>query len=421
MHNLYDYKKFCVLYVDDEEKSLKYFTRAFQDEFRIFTATNAADGFKLLEEHKDEIGILMTDQRMPGEKGVQLLEKARQLRPRIIRMLATAYSDLEAAVDAVNSGAIYKYVHKPWDVPQLQQTLRRAMEFFMVQRERDQLLREKLSVLHNIMITDRVVSLGLLAAGLGHHIRNSLVAIRTFLDLAPEKLQEEKVDLEELRNPNFWKDFYVHVQRQLQRITELLTDLGLAADGPKARFEDKIKLHELLNEVLPRIQTKANGKVVSVENNISQELPAMLADRQKLSRFFELLLKDEVLNLPDKSTVTFEATEEKTPEGHAVLHLKVRDNGPGLAAESMRSVFDPFFVRADNPQEFGLNLMACFFVVYHHGGKIDVQSTPGAGTTFDVILPLNPGERSLIQNDKEFLPQMLANEALWEKLLAGVS
>ena len=91
MQSFYDYKRFAVLYVDDEEKSLKYFTRAFQDQFRILTAANAQDGLKLLEEHKDDIGLLMTDQRMPGEKGVWLLEKARQLRPRIIRILATAY------------------------------------------------------------------------------------------------------------------------------------------------------------------------------------------------------------------------------------------------------------------------------------------------------------------------------------------
>src|SRR5512137_239862 len=90
MQSLYDYKKFIVLYVDDEEKSLKYFARAFADQFRILTAPNAQDGLRLLEEHKDDIGLLMTDQRMPGEKGVWLVEKARQLRPRIIRILATA-------------------------------------------------------------------------------------------------------------------------------------------------------------------------------------------------------------------------------------------------------------------------------------------------------------------------------------------
>jgi len=86
MDHLYDYRKFPILYVDDEELSLKYFTLAFGDQFRVLTATNAQEGLKLLEEHRDEIGLLMTDQRMPGEQGVWLLERARQLRPRIIRI-----------------------------------------------------------------------------------------------------------------------------------------------------------------------------------------------------------------------------------------------------------------------------------------------------------------------------------------------
>src|SRR6185436_5382524 len=230
MQSFYDYKKFAILYVDDEEKSLKYSARAFEDQFRIFTANNAQDGFKLLEQHADDIGLLMTDQRMPGEKGVWLLEKARQLRPRIIRMLATAYSDMDAAVAAVNSGAIYKYISKPWDPPQLETTLKRGLEFFIVQRERDQLLKEKMSVLHNMMIADRIVSLGLLAAGLSHHIRNSLVAVKTFLDLAPAKLREETLDPDGLRNPGFWKDYYQNVQGQIERINGMLKDLWSASE-----------------------------------------------------------------------------------------------------------------------------------------------------------------------------------------------
>ena len=205
MENKYDYKRFAILYVDDEEKSLTSFTRAYGDDFSVFTATNAQDGLKLLEQHADEIGLLMTDQRMPAEKGVWLLERSRQFRPRILRMLVTAYADMDAAIAAVNSGAIYKYITKPWDPPQLALTLRQGLEFFMVQAERDQLLREKMSVLRNMMIADRIVSLGLLAAGLSHHIRNSLVAVKTFLDLAPGKMAEEKKDAAGLRNPDFWK------------------------------------------------------------------------------------------------------------------------------------------------------------------------------------------------------------------------
>src|SRR5258706_4969077 len=126
MPNFYDYKKYAILYVDDEEKSLKYFVRAFEDQFRIFTAANAQDGFKLLEEHQDEIGLLMTDQRMPGEKCVWLLEKARQIRPKIIRILATAYADMDAAIAAVNTGAIFKSCPEPSDPPQLATTLQRG-------------------------------------------------------------------------------------------------------------------------------------------------------------------------------------------------------------------------------------------------------------------------------------------------------
>ena len=115
MENSFDYKKYAIVYVDDEEMSLKYFSRAFGETYRIFTATNARDGLKIIQERGDEIGILMTDQRMPGEKGVWLLEQTRKLQPQILRILITAFTDMDAAIAAINSGSIYKYVSKPWD------------------------------------------------------------------------------------------------------------------------------------------------------------------------------------------------------------------------------------------------------------------------------------------------------------------
>src|SRR2546423_3022381 len=292
MENLYDYKKFTILYVDDEEKSLKYFARAFEDQFKILTASNAQDGLKLLEAHKNEIGLLMTDQRMPGEKGVWLLEKARQLQPRIIRMLATAYADMDAAIAAVNTGAIYKYVTKPWDPPQLETTLKRGLEFFIVQRERDQLLKEKMSVLHNMMIADRIVSLGLLAAGLSHHIRNSLVAVKTFLDLAPNKLREENLDLAGLRNPDFWKEYYQNVQGQIEKINNMLKDLWVASETPAFSFKDEVKLADAVAGVLEKMKDNLGVKNISVQTTIPDSLPVLTVDGPKFHRLLELLFKD---------------------------------------------------------------------------------------------------------------------------------
>src|SRR5258708_6004562 len=298
MDHLYDYKKFSVLYVDDEDKSLKYFVRAFGDQFRILTATNAQDGLKLLEQHKDEIGLLMTDQRMPGEKGVWLLEKTRQLRPGIVRVLATAFADMEAVIAAVNTGAIYKYVTKPWDPPQLEMTLKRGLEFFMVQRERDQLLKEKMAVLHHMMVADRIVSLGLLAAGLSHHIRNSLVAVKTFLDLAPAKPQEEKLDLEELRNPELCKEHYQNGQSQVEKINDLLKDLWLASEKPPFQFADEVRLNELISEVLKKARPAFDAKRIRLENKSPDGLPPLMVEKPKFIRLFESLLKDELVSLP---------------------------------------------------------------------------------------------------------------------------
>ncbi len=160
MEPLANYQNCTILYVDDEEKSLKYFTRAFGDKFNILSAANAADGYRLLEEHRDEIALLMTDQRMPGEKGVEFLQRARRIHPEAIRILTTAYSDFDVAIEAVNSAAIYKYVTKPWDIPELEMILKQACQFFTVQREHDLRLEAEFSEQPKTTAADRGAKFG---------------------------------------------------------------------------------------------------------------------------------------------------------------------------------------------------------------------------------------------------------------------
>ncbi len=420
MKEVQDYKKFAILYVDDEEKSLKYFARAFEDQFWILTAANAEDGFRLLEEHKDQVGLLMTDQRMPGDKGVRLLEKARQIRPRIIRVLATAYADMDAVIAAVNTGAIYKYVTKPWDPPQLEMTLKRGLEFFMVQRERDQLMKERMEVLHHIMVADRIVGLGLLAAGMSHHIRNSLVAVKTFLDLAPAKLQEEELDLNSLRNPEFWREYYQNVQGQVEKINNLLKDLWLASEKPPVQFGDQIQLDQFVSEVLQRVGPAFQAKNIRLENKIPRDLPPLMADKHKFVRLFELLLGDELVSLPSGTQITL--TARLSPEASSQrpeIEVEITDDGPGLPQEALRLIFDPFVARSDSPQEYGISLMACYFIVHHHGGRIEAKSADPHGTVFRLRLPLNPSQAPASEEKSEFLQKALLNENLWEKLISS--
>jgi len=418
MDTLYDYKKYAVLYVDDEEKSLKYFERAFGDEFRVLTAPNAQEGLKLLEQHADDIGLLLTDQRMPSEKGVWLLERARQVRPRILRILVTAYSDFDAAIAAVNSGAIYKYVTKPWDPPQFELTLRQALEFFMVQAERDQLLHEKLSVLRNMLIADRVVGLSLLAAGLSHQIRNSLVAVKTFLDLAPRKMAEERASLNGLRNPDFWKDYHQNVQSQIEKINALLKDLWAASDSSEVPFVDEISLRPLVEGVLEGYREPFAARRIEIETRIPDTLPSLKVDKSKFCRLIELLLKEELATLPAGSRVTISAQPGGDGSKPGIM-MQISDNGPGLPQDALRAVFDPFVVRSNVPSEYGINLMACFFIVHHHGGRIDAKSQPGRGTTFTLHFPLQPEPAAAPEGEAGFLQKVVLNDELWQRLIAG--
>ena len=380
MDNTYDFKKFAILYVDDEEMSRKYFTRAFGELFRIYTAGNARDGLKIIQEKGAEIAILMTDQRMPGEKGVWLLEQTRELRPTILRILVTAFTDMDAAIAAINSGAIYKYISKPWDKMQLELELKQALEFFMLQQEREELLKERSALLRERMIANRIGSLGLVAAGLSQHIRNSMVAVKTFLDLL-----EEQKDGGSLRDPDLLRS----VRADIEKIVGLLTDLRIVSTNPAdAAFSSEVNPRTALAGILTELQPAFSARRIEVENQIPETLPALHVDSPKFKRLFELLLQDELAMLPAGSRLQLAATEA-TVNGRAGLAFTIADNGPALPQDTLNLVLDPFATKG-KPSEYGINLMICLFIVHHHGGVIEVQSGPAGGNTFTIRLPLQP-------------------------------
>lgn len=418
MHNFYDYKKYAVLYVDDEEMALKYFERTFSSEFRILTAPNANEGLKLLESQGDEIGVLLTDQRMPGQKGVQLLERTRQSRPKIVRMMVTAFADFGVTVDAVNLGNVFRYISKPIQVEDMRNTLRRAMEFFLLQRERDDLLREKLSVLQNMVITDRVMSLGVLASGLTRQLRNPLQAVQTFLNQAPSKLREESVDMDRLQDPLFWSDFHARVLKEAERISDLLGTLSGGAES--AGGEVPVDVAKTIAGVAERLKPELEAKNLRLELNLAGDLPAITTEPERFARIFSLLLQEEISVLPAGSKLVLGATAQRFAEKPVSVTFTLQDNGPGLPLGELRSVFDPFVRRKEDAPDFGLNLMAVYFLVHHHGGDIQTDNLPEGGASFKIDIPLlAAAPESNERSSREFVTKVLMNDLLWERLLAG--
>ncbi len=129
-------KKHKVLVVDDERDNLDLLERTFRVDYEVYSATSAGEALKVIQENPD-IALIITDQRMPEMTGVELLRETLREHPDIVRMLLTGYADVDALIDAVNVGHIYRYISKPWEPRELRIMTKGALEKY------DQLLDNK--------------------------------------------------------------------------------------------------------------------------------------------------------------------------------------------------------------------------------------------------------------------------------------
>jgi two-component system probable response regulator PhcQ len=156
-----------ILYVDDEPTALKYFQRALHAHATVLTAGSVEEGKRMLDQHAESISVLVSDQRMPGAYGNELLFYAWDRYPHIVRILTTAYSEMAHTVEAVNQGQIHRYIQKPWEMGALRMELRQAVELARLRREHAQLLREKLLIRQKQAVANRIGTLYALCAGVG--------------------------------------------------------------------------------------------------------------------------------------------------------------------------------------------------------------------------------------------------------------
>ncbi|WP_194975032.1 response regulator [Aquiflexum lacus] len=130
-------EKIKILYVDDEENNLQAFKATFRRDYQIFLAMSADEGRRILK--SEDVHIIITDQRMPEETGVDFLSSIIPINPDPIRILLTGYTDIQAVIDAINKGQIYHYLTKPWEEEYMRNVIQNAYEVYQLRLENRQL------------------------------------------------------------------------------------------------------------------------------------------------------------------------------------------------------------------------------------------------------------------------------------------
>lgn len=132
-------KEVKILFVDDEKNNLESFKANFRRDFKIYLAESGPEGLEIFKQQED-LNIILTDQRMPEMTGIEFLVEVQKINPEPMRILITGYTDINAVIDAINKGQVYRYLTKPWEYEDLKATIFNAHEVYRLRRENRELL-----------------------------------------------------------------------------------------------------------------------------------------------------------------------------------------------------------------------------------------------------------------------------------------
>lgn len=221
--------------------------------------------------------------------------------------------------------------------------------------------------------TGRLSALGTLAAGIAHEVRNPLVSIQTFFQLAPGRLDDEE----------FMTSFLKLAEAEVQRISSLITELLTFAKSPTPSV-DVIDLSEIAERTTTLLEPQARADGILMRLRVDRTLPQVVADGDRIMQVILNLALNAIQATPRGGTVSLE-TREVSFEGVRYCQIAVIDTGGGIPEAHREAIFDPFFTTKEKGS--GLGLAIAHQIVAEAGGFISVESTEGEGSRFRVHLP----------------------------------
>lgn len=371
-----------VLYVDDDRANLLAFRAIAEPQYAVVTARSAEEALRVLEQRQD-FAVLLTDQRMPGLSGIDLCERVHASHPDIERMLVTAYSDMSAAIAAINRGHVGRYLHKPWNADELLATLRDAVE-----RHRLKVTVQRLQV--RISETERMYALGVLTASIGHELRTPLSVVTSSVEYCRQALRQSVAQLgaalpasnAALSNLREIDGALSDAHDGALRLVEVVDGINLSARG-EAPMRVPVDVSHVVQSVLRLVRGEAAQRASLVVELAAKPMVAGSATR--IGQVLLNLLLNALQAMPARSMAENRVGVHLCEEGRYAT-LRISDNGTGIEPEKLARIFDPFFTT--KLKGTGLGLAISRQIVEELGGEIDVESTMGVGTTFVVRLPM---------------------------------
>lgn len=423
-----------ILIIDDEQDVREVMALSLEDAgYQTICVPDGAAGLKALTRHSPQ--ILITDIKMPGMSGLEVLEKAKQIRPETQVVITTGFADIKKAVTALQHDAS-DFITKPVDDATLHMALKRAMQRYRDRQELadyTRLLEQTVLNQEKILHQEKMMSLGRLAASMVHEINNPLSGILNYIRLMIRLADQP--DWDDAKKKRF-SSYLAIIEKETRRCSDLVS--GLLQFSRKSQLASvPVDICELIDYSLLLCSHKLELSNIHLEKSCAADTPRVLGDFNQLQQCLINLIFNAidaldvldamdtgggVADMPGPAAGNTAADAENVSgsrpgsetsvrtfgriqvEGYfdpaeELVHIRVADNGKGISSTDLPYIFEPFFTTKKDGHGVGLGLSTVYGIIEHHKGTITVESEPGQGTCFTIKLP--PGDKDTGANETD--------------------
>jgi len=409
-----------ILIVDDEDFVCAVFQEQLGEHYECFTAANAQEALQCMAERP--FALVITDVQMPGLSGIDLMRKILEDFPDVAVIICSVVDRSQRVIDALRLGAS-DYLIKPCDLDVLELSVERALERRVLLRDgkrykRDlerrnkelasqkaELERLQAQLVHN----EKMASLGQLAGGVAHELNNpagflysnmeclagyadgigQLLVLYDQAELSSDLTARTKELKEKIHYQTILSELssiIADCHEGAHRIREIVLNLRTFSRLDEAEIK-KTDIHEGIESTIRLLSQYYNHDRIVLKRDYGN-LPPVECNAGQLNQVWMNLLTNAAQSLGNEPG----EVRVKTGVAGEMIVVTISDTGKGIATENLKKIFDPFFTTKPIGEGTGLGLSISYGIIESHGGTIEVESTPGQGTTFTTMIPMSGTE-----------------------------
>jgi signal transduction histidine kinase len=364
--------KQTILVVDDENDNVEALERIFRLKYKVLKATSGRQALQILDQHPEPVALIITDQRMPEMTGVEFLSRTIEKFPDTVRILLTGYTDIESVISAINSGQIYRYLTKPWDPVDLQATVDRAIERYLLGRELKEKNAALAKALSELQSLDQAKTQFMIL--INHELKTPLTSIMSFSDLLGETRLTEEQEL-----------CLTRIKKSSHRLKNLIDDVLLVVAGETKTLKLKSQPFEAslllptLDSTLASAMTQKNQTV-----NFSGIQKKLVGDLSLLQQVVHRLVHNASKFGKENSVISMQA---KLLSPHRV-RWTISNEGSQISQSVIDKVLKPFYIDEDvmnHSTGMGLGLTICQTILKSHSSQLMIENqNDGVKVSFDL-------------------------------------